>query len=168
MTHWDRRIVVIARLKAKPLLAGQLLCALLFAGLALRQGWPVRADGAGQVVRSILFGDAVATALLIAATYGFWTCFALWRRRDTYIVHDGVRLYRGRALSWPLGAIRDVVTERSGIGLTSLRLVVDDDSEVTRPLVPLPLLAGRPDVVRDAVMFAAARAGGVPVSASVR
>lgn len=167
MTQWDRKIVVIARLKAKPLLAGQLLCALLFVGLALRQGWPVRADGAGQVVRSILFGDAVVTAGLLAAAYGFWTCFALWRQRDTYIVHDGVRLYRGSALSWPLGAIRDVVTERSGIGLASLRLVVDDDSEVTRPLVLLPLLAERPDVVRDAVMFAAARAGGVPVSASV-
>ena len=56
---------------------------------------------------------------------------------------------------------------RGELGVKALRLVVDDDSEVTRELVKLYLLSDRPEVVRDAVMFAVARAGGVPVSASV-
>lgn len=167
MKHWDRNIIVIARLKAKPLLAGQLIAALLFAGLALRQAWPVRADGVGAMIRQLLFGDAVATALMLAAGFAFWTCLRLWRQRASYVFHDGARLYRGSGLSWPLDSIRDVVTERNGIGLTSLRLVVDDDSEVTRPLVLLPLLADRPEAVRDAVLFSVARTGLMPLPSSL-
>lgn len=163
----DRPIIVIARLKAKPLLAGQLIAALLFAALALDQAWPVRGDGAGTMLRTILFGDAVATAAMLAAAFAFWTCLRLWRQRARYIFHDGTRLYRGSTLSWPLAAIRDVVTERSGVGVASLRLVVDDDSEVTRPLVPLPLLEGSPEAVRGGVLFAAAGMRGVPMGVTV-
>jgi hypothetical protein len=49
---------------------------------------------------------------------------------------------------------------RGNLGLESLRLVVDDDSEVTRELVKLYMLEGPPEAVRDGVMFAAARVGG--------
>ena len=42
MKHWDRNIIVIARLKAKPLLAGQVISALAFAALAWGQAAPVR------------------------------------------------------------------------------------------------------------------------------
>lgn len=166
MTHRDRKIV-IARLKAKPLLAGQLVSALVFAVLAAGQAAPVAADGAAAMLRAILFGDAIASAAMLAALFVFWTCLRLWRQRDAWIFHDGARLYRGGALSWPLALVRDVVIDRGELGIVSLRLVVDDDSEVTRELVKLYLLADRPEVVRDAVMFAAARAGGVAVSASV-
>ena len=59
-----------------------------------------------------------------------------------------------------LALVRDVVVARGNMGLDSLRLVVDDDSEVTRELVKLYMLEGPPEVVRDGVMFAAARVSG--------
>ena len=167
MDYRDRKMIVIARLKGKPLLAGQLVAALAFAALALRQALPVRADGAGGMIRALLFGEAVATALMLAAALAFWTCLRLWRQRHTYVFHDGSRLYRGSVQSWPLAAIRDVVAERGALGLTSLRLVVDDDSEVTRALVPLPLLDGSAEAVRGGVMFAASGMRGVPVGVTV-
>lgn len=154
-------MIVVARLKAKPLLAGQVISALAFAALAWGQAAPVRADGAGAMIRALLFGDAVATAAMLAAAFAFWTCLRLWRRRGSYVFHDGVRLYRGSSLSWPLAAIRDVVIERDRLGFPVLRLVVDDDSEVTRELVKLYMLEGPPEVARDGVMFAVARVGGV-------
>lgn len=156
MSNGDRRIVVIARLKPKPLLAGAIVCALILAALALGQAEPVRGDGMGAMLRSLIFGDAVATTAMIAAAIGLSTCFRLWRQRDAWIFHDGLRLYRGNSLSWPLATIRDVVIERSDIGIASLRLVVDDDSETTRELVKLPLLEGSPEAVRGGVLFAAA------------
>ncbi|UKK83829.1 hypothetical protein L7H23_14825 [Sphingopyxis sp. BSN-002] len=167
MHYRDRQIIVVARLKAKPLLAGQLIAALAFAALAWGQVWPVRRDGAGEMIRSLLFGDAVATALMIAAAFAFRTCWRLWRQRESYVFHDGVRLYRGSTLSWPLAAIRDVVTDRGALGLPTLRLVVDDDSEVTRALVPLPLLEGSPQAVRGGVLFAATGMRGVPGGVTV-
>ena len=166
-TITNRPVIVIARLKAKPLLAGQLVAALLLAGLALGQAWPVRADGVGAMLRAILFGDALATAAMLAAAYGLWTCRRLWRQRARYIFHDGARLYRGGDLSWPLESIRDVVVERGGAGVPALRLVVDDDSEVTRPLVLLPLLDGSAEAVRGGVLFAAAGMRGVPSGVTV-
>ena len=104
---------------------------------------------------------------MIAAALALWTCLRLWRRRETYVVHDGVRLYRGSALSWPLEAIRDVVIERGALGVPTLRLVVDDDSEVTRALVPLPLLEGSAEAVRGGVLFAATGMRGVPSGVTV-
>jgi len=167
MTYQDRTLtprpmIVIARLKAKPLLAGQVVAALILAGLALRQLWPARGDGVGEMIRALLFGDAVATAAMLVAAYVFWTCRRLWRQRETYVFHDGARLYRGSTLSWPLPSIRDVVTERSQFGIATLRLVVDDDSEVTRGLVMLPLLEGSVEAVRGGVLFAASGMRGVP------
>lgn len=167
MHYRDRQIIVVARLKAKPLLAGQLVAALAFAALAWGQMWPVRRDGAGEMIRSLLFGDAVATVAMLAAAFAFRTCWRLWRQRESYIFHDGVRLYRGSSLSWPLESIRDVVTERDRLGFPVLRLVVDDDSEVTRPLVPLPLLDGSVEAVRGGVLFAATGMRGVPVGVTV-
>src|SRR3546814_1376243 len=73
-----------------------------------------------------------------------------------WIVHDGARLYRGPDASWPLALIRDVVIERNEFGIASLRLIVDDDSEVTRELVKLYLLEDSPEAVRGGVMFAVA------------
>jgi len=72
------------------------------------------------------------------------------------------RLYRGSSDSWPLSLIRDVVITRNEIGIESLRLVVDDDSEVTRELVKLALLADPPEAVRGGVMFAVAGVRGFP------
>src|SRR3546814_18457937 len=85
----------------------------------------------------------------------------MWRRRCDYLRHDGVTLYRGASARWPLALVRGVVVARGNIGLESLRLVVDDDSEVTRELVKLYMLEDPPEVVRDGVMFAVARVGGV-------
>lgn len=172
MTYQDRIIrerptIVIARLKGKPLLAGQVVAALAFAALALRQAWPVRGDGVGEMIRALLFGDAVATSAMLAAAYVFWTCLRLWRQRDTYVFHDGARLYRGSSLSWRLDSIRDVVVERDGIGIPALRLVVDDDSEVTRGLVMLPLLEGSVEAVRGGVLFAASGMRAVPGGVTV-
>ena len=42
-----------------------------------------------------------------------------------------------------------------------------DDSEVTRALVPLPLLDGSAEAVRGGVLFAAGGLRGVPVGATV-
>ena len=162
MTNRDRQIIVIARLKPKPLLAGQLLSALVFFAVAAGEAVPVSADGVEAMLRAALFGNAAAGAAMLFALFAFWICLRLWRHREAWIFHDGVRLYRGGILSWPLQAVRDVVVERSGFGFSSLRLVVDDDSETTRELVMLPLLDGSPEAVRGGVLFAAAGVGAVP------
>ncbi|MGH6651991.1 MAG: hypothetical protein ACREB7_12770 [Sphingopyxis sp.] len=156
--------IVIARLKPKPLAAGQLLCALALAALVLRQA---RGDTAGEVVRSIFFGDVVMTALMAVAVVGFVYFRRLWRWRNAYVRHDGVTLYRGGSARWPLALVRDVVVVRDGVGVESLQLVVDDDSEVTRELVKLALLDGSPEAVRGGVMFAAAGVRGVPGGVTV-
>lgn len=158
MRHVNRQTIVIARLKPKPLAAGQLLCALALLGLAAQQA---RGDTAGEVVRSILFGDPAMTALMAGAAGGLVWFRRLWRWRDAYVRHDGSMLYRGGSARWPLALVRDVVAARSGLGLETLRLVVDDDSEVTRELVKLPLLDGSADAVRGGVLFATGRAGSL-------
>lgn len=159
-----RPVVVIARLKAKPLAAGQLLSALTLAALMVAQA---RGDTAGEVVRSIVFGDPVMTALMAAAVLAFVYFQRLWRWRDAYVRHDGSMLYRGGSARWPLVLVRDVVLVRSGVGLETLRLVVDDDSEVTRELVKLPLLEGSVEAVRGGVMFATGRAPSLAGSSAV-
>src|SRR3546814_19543859 len=78
-------------------------------------------DWSSDVCSSDL-GDAAASAAMLAALFLFWTCLRLWRQRAAWIFHDGARLYRGGALSWTLGAVRAVVTTRSGTGLPALRL----------------------------------------------
>ena len=157
-------MIVIGRLQAKPLLAGQLLCALLLAGLIARQaqGGSVR-EAAGH----ILFGNPVMTLLIVGAALGLAHFVRLWRLRDFYIVHDGARLYRGADASWPLANIRDVIVARSELGIVSLRLVVDDDSETTRELVKLYMLDGSPEAVRGGVMFAAAGVRGIPMASAL-
>lgn len=155
-------MVILGRLKAKPLLVWQALCALLLAGLLVRQAAAAWDDGAGQVVRSILFGNLIVTALIVAAAAGLVHFHRLWRRRRAHIFHDGARLYAGSIEGWPLPLIRDVVIAKSELGMSSLRLVVDDDSEVTRELVKLYLLEDRPEVVREAVLFAVAGVRGFP------
>lgn len=157
-------MVVIARLKAKPLVAGQLLSVLALAALVIQQA---RGDTAGEVVRSIVFGDAAMTALMGLALLGLVWFRRLWRWRHAYVRHDGSMLYRGGSARWPLALVRDVVLVRSGVGLETLRLVVDDDSEVTRELVKLPLLEGSVEAVRGGVMFAASGMRGVPGGATV-
>lgn len=46
-------------------------------------------------------------------------------------------------------------------GLDAIRLVVDDDRDVTRELVKLYMLESPPEVVRDRMMFAVARVSGL-------
>ena len=164
MKNGDRRTIVIARLKPKPLAAGQLLCALALAALVLRQA---RGDTAGEVVRSILLGDVAMTALMVGAVLGFVYFRRLWRWRNAYVRHDGVTLYRGGSARWPLALVRDVVVVRDGVGVESLRLVVDDDSEVTRELVKLALLEGSAEAVRGGVLFATGRAQSLAGSSAV-
>lgn len=156
------RRVVLGRLKAKPLLAGQLLCALAAAALTLRQAMPVWDDGAGAMLRALLFGNLLVSAAIVAALVGLAAFHRAWRWRDAYIWHDGATLYRGGSARWPLALIREVVVAQNELGIASLRLVVDDDSEVTRELVKLYLLADAPDAVRGGVMFAVAGVRGFP------
>jgi hypothetical protein len=157
-------MVVIARLRAAPLVAWHAGCLVVFGVLLSRLEW---GGDPLDAFRNMIFVHPLAV-LGIAALLVVWAYWlGVWRRRDAYVRHDGAMLYRGSAAAWPLIAIRDVIIVRGELGVKALRLVVDDDSEVTRELVKLYLLADRPEVVRDAVMFAVARAGGVPVSASV-
>lgn len=150
---------MIGRLQAKPLAAGQLLCALALVGLLIRQA---QGEGAAEIIRHILFGNLMVTALIGVAMLGMVHFHRLWRQREAYIFHDGALLYRGSSDSWPLSLIRDVVVSRNEIGIESLRLVVDDDSEVTRELVKLALLEDAPEAVRGGVMFAVAGVRGFP------
>ena len=158
---------MIGRLQAKPLAAGQLLCALAIAGLIAHRlnvlGWSGDVEG---ILLGLLFGDLVVTALIVAAAIGLAHFARLWRQRSRYIFHDGARLYRGDE-SWPLSLIRDVVIVRSEIGIASLRLVVDDDSEVTRALAPLYMLEDSPEAVRGGVMFAVAGVRGFPAGSAM-
>lgn len=157
MTDGDRKMVVVARLRAAPLVGWQFACAVLL-GVLL-----ARLDGGGDPLDAfwaMVFGQPLLL-LGIAAVLGVWAYFiGMWRRRGDYLRHDGVTLYRGGSARWPLALVRDVVVARGNLGLESLRLVVDDDSEVTRELVKLYMLEGPPEVARDGVMFAAARASG--------
>ena len=157
MTNGDRNMVVIARLRAAPLVGWQFACAVLLGVLAARLDWggdPVDAFW------SMVFGQPLLL-LGIAAVLGVWAyIIGMWRRRGDYLRHDGVMLYRGAGAQWPLALVREVVVARGNMGLDALRLVVDDDSEVTRELVKLYMLEGPPEAVRDGVMFAAARVGG--------
>lgn len=158
MTDGDRKMVVVARLRAAPLVGWQFACAVLLGVLLVRLDWggdPVDAFW------NMVFGQPLLL-LGIAAVMGVWAyIFGMWRRRGDYLRHDGVTLYRGASAQWPLALVRDVVVVRGNIGLESLRLVVDDDSEVTRELVKLYMLEDPPEVARDGVMFAVARVGGV-------
>ncbi|WP_439569386.1 hypothetical protein [Sphingopyxis sp.] len=157
-------MVVVARLRAAPIVGWQAGCAVLLGVLLARLPW---SGDPLDAVRYMIFAQPLAV-IGIAAVLIVWAYWlGVWRRRRTYVRHDGRTLYRGGAASWPLAAIRDVTIVRGELGMTSLRLVVDDDSEVTRELVKLYLLADRPEVVRDAVMFAVARAGGVQVMGAV-
>src|SRR3546814_20730449 len=113
MTRWGSRMVVIGRLQAKPLLAGQLLCALAVVGLVARQA---RGADMAEVAANLLFGNLVVTAAVAAAIFGFVGYFRAWRRRDAWIVHDGARLYRGPDASCPRALIRAVVLERHQFG----------------------------------------------------
>lgn len=157
MTDGDRKMVVVARLRAAPLVGWQFACAVLLGVLLARLDWggaPVDAFW------TMVFGQPLLL-LGIAAVLGVWAyMIGMWRRRGDYLRHDGVTLYRGGSARWPLALVRDVVVARGNMGLESLRLVVDDDSEVTRELVKLYMLEGPPEVVRDAVMFAVARVSG--------
>ena len=157
MTNGDRKMVVIARLRAAPLVGWQFACAVLLGVLAARLNWegdPIDA------LRNMIFGQPLLL-LGIAAVLTVWGyVFGMWRRRGDYLRHDGVTLYRGASARWPLVLVKGVVVTRGETGLHSLRLVVDDDSEVTRELVKLYMLEDPPEVVRDGVMFAAARASG--------
>ena len=158
MTDGDRKMVVVARLRAAPLVGWQFACAVLLGVLLARLDW-----GGDPVVAfwNMLFGQPLLL-LGIAAVLGVWAyIFGMWRRRGDYLRHDGVTLYRGGSARWPLALVRDVTVARGNLGLESLRLVVDDDSEVTRELVKLYMLEGPPEAVRDGVMFAVARVSGV-------
>lgn len=161
MKSADRKIVVIGRLQAKPLLAWQMLCGLLLCGLIVRQS---SGHGLFEIVMNILFGNLIVTALIVATAVGLAHFFKLWRQRDTYIFHDGARLFRGSDGSWPLSSIRDVVIARNELGIASLRLVVDDDSETTRELVKLYMLADSPEAVRGGAMFAVSGVRGFPAT----
>lgn len=157
MTNADRKMVVVARLRAAPLVGWQFACAVLLGVLAARLEW---GGGPLDAVRYMVFGQPLLL-LGIAAVLGVWAyIIGMWRRRGDYLRHDGETLYRGGSAQWPLSLVRDVVVARGNMGLESLRLVVDDDSEVTRELVKLYMLEGPPEVARDGVMFAVARVGG--------
>ncbi|MDZ3832248.1 MAG: hypothetical protein U0S50_10565 [Sphingopyxis sp.] len=147
---------------------GQILSAVLLVVLLGERiaatGWD---DGFGVILRSLLLGDLMVTGVIVAATLAFMHFGRLWRQRDVYIAHDGARLYRGNDAAWPLSSIRDVVVSRGELGVTSLRLVVDDDSEVTRELVKLYMLEEAPETVRGGILFAVGGVRGFPAASSM-
>ncbi len=164
MTDGDRNMVVVARLRAAPLVGWQFACAVLLGVLAARLEW---GGGPLDAVRYMILGQPLLL-LGIAAVLGVWAyIIGMWRRRGDYLRHDGVTLYRGTSARWPLALVRDVVVARGNLGLESLRLVVDDDSEVTRELVKLYLLADSPEAVRGGVMFAVAGLRGFPAGSAM-
>src|SRR3546814_15521294 len=99
MTRWGSRMVVIGRLQAKPLLAGQLLCALAVVGLVARQA---RGAAMAAVAANPLFGNLAVTAAVAAAIFGFRGYFRAWRRRYSSTVHEGQRRSRVPHPSVPL------------------------------------------------------------------
>ncbi len=151
-------------LRAAPLVGWQAGCAVALAYLLSQLDW---GGNAGDVVWNMVFGRPLVMLGIAAVLAGWAYWLSVWRRRNAYLRHDGVSLYCGGAHRWPLVLIRDVIVTRSEVGVRSLRLVVDDDSEVTRELVKLYMLDERPEVVRDAVMFAVSRAGCVGAMPSV-
>lgn len=157
MTNGDRKMVVVGRLRAAPLMGWQFACAVLFGVLVVRLDW---GGDPATAMWNMMFAQPLEL-MGIAAVLGIWAYkIGLWRRRRDYLRHDGVTLYRGASARWPLSLVRGVVVARGNLGLHSLRLVVDDDSEVTRELAKLYMLDDAPEAVRDGVMFAVARAGG--------
>lgn len=164
MEFSDRKMVVVGRLRAAPLVGWQAACAVTLAYLFSRPDWR---GNPGDVVWNMIFGQPLVMLAVAAVLVGWAYWFSVWRRRHAYLRHDGAMLYCGGAHRWPLVLIRDVIVTHSELGVRALRLVVDDDSEVTRELVKLYMLDERPEVVRDAVMFAAARAGGAVVMGAV-
>ena len=157
MTDRDRKMVVVARLRAAPLVGWQFACAVLLGVLVARLEW---GGDPLDALRYTIFAQPLLLLGIVAVLMVWVYVFGMWRRRGEYLRHDGVTLYRGASARWPLALVRGVVVARGNIGLESLRLVVDDDSEVTRELVKLYMLEDPPEVVRDGVMFAAARASG--------
>lgn len=154
-----RHRVVIARLHAKPLIAAQLGCALIAGTLIARQA---RGHDWAERLFNLLLGNLVLTALIAAALAGLWHWHRVWRARAAFLTHDGTWLYRGDDAAWPLAAIRDVVVAPALLGLPTLRLVVEDDSEVTRALAPVALFTESPATLRSAILFAATSARGTP------
>jgi hypothetical protein len=157
MTDGDRNMVVVARLRAAPLVGWQFACAVLLGVLAVRLDW---GGDPFDALRNMIFAQPLLLLGIAAVLVAWAYIIGMWRRRGDYLRHDGVTLYRGGSARWPLALVRDVVVARGNTGLESLRLVVDDDSEVTRELVKLYMLEGPPEVARDGVMFAVARASG--------
>lgn len=156
------REVVLGRLRAAPVLVWTGAAAAGLVWAIWRLVW-----GSGFAASSFypLLGPLTGPlliAMLGYATFDFARIFALRRR---YLRHDGVRLYRGADRSWPLANVRDVVVARNWLGLGSLRLVVDDDSETTRELAKLYMLEGSAEAVRGAVLFAVGRP--VPMSSTL-
>ena len=159
MTDADRKMVVIARLRAAPLVGWQFACAVLLGMLAVRLDW---GGDPATAMWNMIFAQPLEL-IGIAAVLTLWaSTIRLWRRRGDYIRHDGVMLYRGSSARWPLSLVRGVVVARGPLGIEALRLVVDDDSEVTRELVKLYMLADPPEAVRAGVMFAAGGVRGFP------
>jgi len=153
------KAMVVGRLRTAPVLAWAGAAAAGFVWALWELVW-----GGGFAASSFYRLLGPLTGPLIVALFGylsfeFGRMFALRRR---YLRHDGVRLYRGADRSWPLANIRDVVVTRNALGLGSLRLVVDDDSETTRELAKLYMLADPVEAVRGAVLFAVGRP--VPLS----
>jgi len=153
------KAMVVGRLRTAPVLAwaGAAAAGLVWALWELVWGGGFAASGFYRLLGPLT--GPLIVAILAYATFDFARMFALRRR---YLRHDGVRLYRGADRSWPLANIRDVVVTRNWMGLGSLRLVVDDDSETTRELAKLYMLEGPAEAVRGAVLFAIGRP--VPLS----
>jgi hypothetical protein len=161
MDRGDRDIVVIGRLRSIPVLAW----AVVMAGMAVFFLWrEIRGGGFAGTLYYHVLGPLLGPIAIGASVYAAYLCHRMWREREAYLCHDGVRLYQGRDGSWPLAAIRDVMLTSNWLGIRSLRIAVDDGGgRVSRPeLAKVYMLAGTPEAMRAAVARVVAEARTEP------
>lgn len=164
MVQRDRPVIVVGRLRGSAVLVFVVLMATIMLLCIAEQLW---GDGFAGSALYPLFGRLLGPLAIGGSGFGVWLFVRMWRERGHYLHHDGVRLYKGSDGSWPLANVRDVIVTRNWLGIGSLRLVVDDDSETTRELAKLYMLADAPETVRGGVMFAVGGARGFPLASAV-
>lgn len=150
MKQAEREITVLGRLRGSVVGAWIVLPAALVIYLTWQEYW---GDGFPDSLYRRVFGDLtvpICVALFLAGSYFFCR---MWRERNYYIHHDGMRLFKGSDGSWPLSTVREAMLTRNTLGIQSLRILVEtSDGRTTTPeLAKCYFLAEPPEIVRAAV-----------------